>query len=318
MSVMTRLMDVPSDDLFAELFAKQLGVLFGTGGTISSGARVIRETIAASYGLHPTILDGSGLSRNDRTSPVEIVDLLRELWHTPVGNELSASLPIVGEQGTVQTDRAQDGRGRQVHRQDRHARRRHEPGRVLPRQGRSHARVRAVHRRAAELDRDHARERHGRRDRSLLSAAGLANRSPINKAAIDAGHLERPQSGPVQATAELNLRELQRYLSRISDRWPLEAAMLGGARVDDARGALPQRERGPEYVLVLVSQAFDGMPWLERVYQATALWDALEMGAAANVHCYTPEEFARKRVTMPAVRDVAQRGMLLYEDQVLS
>ena len=122
----------------------------------------------------------------------------------------------------------------------------------------------------------------------------------------------------MQATAELNLRELQRYLSRTSDRWPLEAAMLGGARVDDARGALPQRERGPEYVLVLVSEAFGGMPWLERIYQATALWDALEMGAAANVHCYTPEEFARKRVTMPAVRDVAQRGMLLYEDQVLS
>jgi hypothetical protein len=122
----------------------------------------------------------------------------------------------------------------------------------------------------------------------------------------------------VPATADLNLRELKRYLSRTSDRWPLEAAMLGGARVDDLHGALPQRERGPEYVLVLVSHAFDGMPWLERVYQATALWDALEMGAAADVHCYTPDEFARKRVTMPAVRDVAERGMLLFEDQVFN
>ncbi|HXO07828.1 MAG TPA: D-alanyl-D-alanine carboxypeptidase [Solirubrobacteraceae bacterium] len=103
LSVMTRLMDVPSDDLFAEMFTKQLGVLFGTGGTISSGARVIQGTIASSYGVHPTILDGSGLSRDDRTSPLEIVDLLRELWHTPIGNELSASLPIVGKQGTVQT-----------------------------------------------------------------------------------------------------------------------------------------------------------------------------------------------------------------------
>ena len=120
------------------------------------------------------------------------------------------------------------------------------------------------------------------------------------------------------ATADLNLRELKRYLSRTSDRWPLEAAILGGARVDDLHGALPQRERGPEYVLVLVSYAFDGMPWLERVYQATALWDALEMGAAADVHCYTPDEFARKRVTMPAVRDVAERGMLLFEDQVFN
>jgi hypothetical protein len=36
------------------------------------------------------------------------------------------------------------------------------------------------------------------------------------------------------------------------------------------------------------------------------------------VHCYTPDEFARKRVTMPAVRDVAERGMLLFEDQVFN
>ena len=116
----------------------------------------------------------------------------------------------------------------------------------------------------------------------------------------------------------LNTDELKRYLSRIDDRWPIQTARLGGARVDDARGALPQRERGPEYVLVLVSDAFGGMPWLERVYQASALWDALEMGHAADVHCYTPSEFERKQETMPAVRSVAQRGMLLYEDPGLS
>jgi D-alanyl-D-alanine carboxypeptidase/D-alanyl-D-alanine-endopeptidase (penicillin-binding protein 4) len=101
LSVMTRLMDVPSDDLFAELFAKQLGVLFGRGGTISDGAKVIGRTVADAYGLHPTILDGSGLSRNDRSSPLEIVDLLREVWGTPIGHELVASLPTVGKEGTV-------------------------------------------------------------------------------------------------------------------------------------------------------------------------------------------------------------------------
>ena len=36
--------------------------------------------------------------------------------------------------------------------------------------------------------------------------------------------------------------------------------------VVDLRGAGPQRERGPEYVIVLVSEHFDGVPWLERVY----------------------------------------------------
>jgi D-alanyl-D-alanine carboxypeptidase/D-alanyl-D-alanine-endopeptidase (penicillin-binding protein 4) len=103
MSVMTRLMDVPSDDLFADEFTKQLGVLFGGGGTLSQGARVISHTIASSYGLHPTIHDGSGLSRNDRSSPLEVVDLLRDVWRTAVGGELAASLPTVGMQGTVQT-----------------------------------------------------------------------------------------------------------------------------------------------------------------------------------------------------------------------
>jgi hypothetical protein len=120
----------------------------------------------------------------------------------------------------------------------------------------------------------------------------------------------------VQLDEALNPNELERYLSRIGDRWPIQVAILAGARVDDAQGALPQRERGPEYVLVLVSQAFDGMPWLERVYQASALWDAMEMGAAADVHCYTPEEFGRKRESLRVVRAAAERGMLLHEDSL--
>ena len=107
----------------------------------------------------------------------------------------------------------------------------------------------------------------------------------------------------------LNERELGRYIQRVSGRWPLERAFLAGARVDDARGAGPQRERGPEYVVVLVSELFDGVPWLERVYQAGSLWDASEMGDRADVHCYTPAEFERKRATLPRVRDAAEHGL---------
>jgi D-alanyl-D-alanine carboxypeptidase/D-alanyl-D-alanine-endopeptidase (penicillin-binding protein 4) len=103
LSVMTRLMDVPSDDLFAEMFTKQLGVLFGRGGSIAAGSRVIFDTIAHAYDLHPKIEDGSGLSRDDGSSPLEVVDLLRDVWHTSVGNQLAASLPTVGVNGTVKT-----------------------------------------------------------------------------------------------------------------------------------------------------------------------------------------------------------------------
>jgi hypothetical protein len=107
----------------------------------------------------------------------------------------------------------------------------------------------------------------------------------------------------------LNDRELDRYVQRVDGRWTLERVMLGGARVDDLRGAPRQRERGPEYVLLLVSEFFGGVPWLERVYQAGSLWDAAEMGAAADVHCYTPEELERRRDTLPRVRQVADHGL---------
>ena len=113
---------------------------------------------------------------------------------------------------------------------------------------------------------------------------------------------------------ELNHRELERYVRRVSDRWPLDRALLGGARVADLRGAGAQRERGPEYVIVLVSEHFGGVPWLERVYVAGTLWDAYEMGATADVHAYTPAEFERKRESLPAMRDALENGLELLPE----
>jgi hypothetical protein len=107
----------------------------------------------------------------------------------------------------------------------------------------------------------------------------------------------------------LNRVELRRYLARVDGRWPLSGATLGGARVADLRGAGAQRERGPEYVVILVSEAFRGVPWLERVYQAGSLWDAMEMGAPADVHCYTPDELERRVGRQARVREAAQRGV---------
>jgi D-alanyl-D-alanine carboxypeptidase/D-alanyl-D-alanine-endopeptidase (penicillin-binding protein 4) len=96
-----RLMNVPSDDFFAEILAKQLGARFGGAGTTAAGAGVIASVLASSYGLHPIIVDGSGLSRENRASPVEVVDLLRDVWHTSPGNTLWDSLPTIGVNGTV-------------------------------------------------------------------------------------------------------------------------------------------------------------------------------------------------------------------------
>ena len=111
------------------------------------------------------------------------------------------------------------------------------------------------------------------------------------------------------ARPELDYRELDRYVQRVDDRWKIQRVVVGGARVDDAQGVGLQRERGPEWVVIFVSEHFDGVPWLERVHQAGSLWDALEMGAPADVHCYTAAEFERRREQLAVVRTTVQRGV---------
>jgi len=97
---------------------------------------------------------------------------------------------------------------------------------------------------------------------------------------------------------------LLRYMRRVADRWPVESAYVGGSRVTGGADR-------PPFLVVFVSRGFDGVPWLERVRQAEALWDLAEMGERAEVHCYTPVEFERKRDALPAVRDAADRGINL-------
>jgi D-alanyl-D-alanine carboxypeptidase/D-alanyl-D-alanine-endopeptidase (penicillin-binding protein 4) len=103
LATLLRLMNVPSDDLYAETLTKQLGARYAGAGTTAAGAKVIETTLDATYGLHPKIVDGSGLSRHDRTSPLEVVDLLRSVWRTPIGDMLWDSLPKIGVEGTVAT-----------------------------------------------------------------------------------------------------------------------------------------------------------------------------------------------------------------------
>ncbi len=102
MSIVLRLTDLQSDDLFAEMLTKQLGARFAGAGTTAAGAHVISQVIA-SYGLHPRIVDGSGLSRSDRSSPLQVIQLLRRLYGTDVGRQLDATLPVVGVDGTAKT-----------------------------------------------------------------------------------------------------------------------------------------------------------------------------------------------------------------------
>jgi hypothetical protein len=119
-----------------------------------------------------------------------------------------------------------------------------------------------------------------------------------------------PEDNPaVQATLALNRAELRRYLERIGDRWRLDGAYLGGSALSGSPAEQTLSGRELEFTVVLVSDAFGEIPWLERTYVASSLWDALEMGAPADLHCYTRAEFDRRRDSMPAVRDAVWHGL---------
>jgi D-alanyl-D-alanine carboxypeptidase/D-alanyl-D-alanine-endopeptidase (penicillin-binding protein 4) len=91
----------PSDNFFAETLIKDIGARFGGAGTTSAGAAVVRATIAK-LGIHPlSLLDGSGLSHADLTTPRQVVALLTTLAHSPLGTTLRADLAVAGHSGTL-------------------------------------------------------------------------------------------------------------------------------------------------------------------------------------------------------------------------
>ncbi|HMD57979.1 MAG TPA: D-alanyl-D-alanine carboxypeptidase/D-alanyl-D-alanine-endopeptidase [Solirubrobacteraceae bacterium] len=95
------LMLPPSDNFFAETLVKDLGARFGGAGTTSAGAAVVAGTIASLLGLRPRVVDGSGLSPADLTSPYQVASLLVALAGTPIGAVLREHMAIAGRTGTL-------------------------------------------------------------------------------------------------------------------------------------------------------------------------------------------------------------------------
>jgi serine-type D-Ala-D-Ala carboxypeptidase/endopeptidase (penicillin-binding protein 4) len=95
------LMLPPSDNFFAETLVKDLGARLGGAGTTAAGAAVVVRTIYSLLGFHPRVVDGSGLSEADQTSPYQVTDLLVELASTPIGAVLREHLAVAGATGTL-------------------------------------------------------------------------------------------------------------------------------------------------------------------------------------------------------------------------
>jgi serine-type D-Ala-D-Ala carboxypeptidase/endopeptidase (penicillin-binding protein 4) len=98
-ATLIRLTNTPSDNFFAEMLLKDLGARFRSNGSTAAGAAIVRDQLAHSFGIHPRLEDGSGLSRNDRTSPRQVVAVLQAM---AANQDFIHSLAIAGETGTMQ------------------------------------------------------------------------------------------------------------------------------------------------------------------------------------------------------------------------
>jgi D-alanyl-D-alanine carboxypeptidase/D-alanyl-D-alanine-endopeptidase (penicillin-binding protein 4) len=97
---LARFVNVPSNNFAAEMLLKTLGADYREAGSTSAGADVTRDTLD-DFGVRPRIADGSGLSRDDRTTPREVVRLLERMHGQDVAQAFRDSLATPGATGTV-------------------------------------------------------------------------------------------------------------------------------------------------------------------------------------------------------------------------
>jgi D-alanyl-D-alanine carboxypeptidase/D-alanyl-D-alanine-endopeptidase (penicillin-binding protein 4) len=95
-----RMTNVPSDNFLAEMLVKDLGAEFAGAGTTAAGVGVVRNQLNA-FGLTPQVVDGSGLSRADRTTPRQVVHLLEAMHGQELAGSFEGSLAIAGRTGTI-------------------------------------------------------------------------------------------------------------------------------------------------------------------------------------------------------------------------
>ena len=98
---LTRMVNGASDNFAAEMLFKALGAQFGSGGTHAAGQSVVSSQMKG-LGVNPSVSDGSGLSRANRTTPRQVVRLFEQMAERPdEGVALRASLPVAGRSGTL-------------------------------------------------------------------------------------------------------------------------------------------------------------------------------------------------------------------------
>ena len=105
LAVVLASMDRESDNFTAEMLLKDLGAEVGAGGTTAAGAAIVMRDLAAAEipVAGARIVDGSGLSLDDRLTARTLAALLVAVWNDPdLHDPFWASLPVAGVNGTLE------------------------------------------------------------------------------------------------------------------------------------------------------------------------------------------------------------------------
>lgn len=101
--VIAKYTNLTSNNMYAECIYKYMGYKEYGKGSYANGARVVNdffhENKLNSAGV--SLVDGSGLSRNDRVTADFLCQFLNQVSHMPIYEDFSNSLAIVGQTGTA-------------------------------------------------------------------------------------------------------------------------------------------------------------------------------------------------------------------------
>ncbi|MGF1696722.1 serine-type D-Ala-D-Ala carboxypeptidase [Vibrio lamellibrachiae] len=99
-----------SDNLIADNLTKTIGSTFYLQpGSFKNGTLAIKQIILAKTGIDlekAQLVDGSGLSRNNRMTSQDMADVLRYIWDHESDLNLISVMPTSGETGTLQYRRS--------------------------------------------------------------------------------------------------------------------------------------------------------------------------------------------------------------------
>jgi len=103
LSELVTVVNKESNNFYADQLLKTLGKEYIGAGSFSNGIAVEKEFLGG-IGINPEqfkAYDGSGLSRHDLVTPMQIATLLKYMRYHPEFNLFYSSLPVAGVDGTI-------------------------------------------------------------------------------------------------------------------------------------------------------------------------------------------------------------------------